>query len=263
MDRADLLEARYYIHIGVRASEEWQPSYKKNRKTFKALLAGEAELENQVAEYLYQASERAPDYVDWSRLPARVQADNGPVLNNDADVWKIEEKWLADAVTDAVTMLIATGGQSGELTYGINLGTTPLSKSVLNSAGLQVATLVSQVTETTRDLIRQSVKQSIQRGEDVTTAIGRLKDVVNNPVRAEMIARTESVNAYQTGLKDFATSTGAKTKSWESLDGSCVICSPLDGVTIDIDEMFVLGNGEEVDRPAGHPRCRCSVIYNY
>jgi hypothetical protein len=263
MDRTKLLEARHYIHIGVRASEEWQPSYKRNRSTFRALLGHEAELENAVSEYLYEASERAPQYVDWSQMPAAVRATAGPVDNNDSEAWRIEAALLADAVTDSIIELVATGAHAGELTYGIETGVSTLSEEVLKAAREQVATLVSQVTDTTRNLIRESVAQSIDRGEDVTKAIERLKKVVNNPVRAELIARTESVNSYQTGLANFARQTGAISKTWECLVGACALCRPLDGVTIPIDDKFVLANGREVDRPSGHVRCRCGTIWNY
>src|SRR5680860_651354 len=101
-------------------------------------------------------------------------------------------------------MLVATGGQFGEIEYGISLGVTELSESVLVAAREQTAGLVSGVTETNRNLIRESIKQSITRGEDVKESVARIKKVINNPVRAEMIAQTESVNAYQTGLKNFA-----------------------------------------------------------
>jgi ferritin len=46
--RHTLLEARKELSIGIRASEEWQPSYKAHHETFKALLKHEAELEAQV-----------------------------------------------------------------------------------------------------------------------------------------------------------------------------------------------------------------------
>lgn len=262
-ERARLLEAQHYLHVGVRASEEWQPSYKHNRSTFRALLALEAELETQVSEYLYEAADRVQGYVDWSRMPKPIQATADPVENNDSEAWAAEQVLLAAAVSDVIAELIATGGKAGELTYGITVGMNPLHAEVLKAARLHVAQLVSQVTETTRDLIRESIKQSIDRGENITKSVERLKKVINNPVRAELIARTESVNSYQLGLRRFAGLTGAVSKTWESLLGACVICSPLNGKTILIDERFVLPNGNEVEHPSAHPRCRCSCIYLY
>lgn len=263
--RRTLLEARRELSIGIRASEEWQPSYKKHPETFKALLKHEAALEESVAEYLAGLAERAPNYVDWALVPepVKVSAASNPLANKDDEVWQGETIDFTKAVIDAITMLIATGGRFGELEYGISLGITSLSESVLVAARQQVATLVSQVTDTNRKLIREAIAQGIARGEDATAIMARIRKVVNNPVRAEMIAQTESVNAYQTGLKNFAVETNAVSKVWESLAGACKICAPVDGQTVAIDEQFTLANGSQVDRPSAHPRCRCGVIYNY
>lgn len=156
-------------------------------------------------------------------------------------------------------MLVATGGQFGEIEYGINLGITSLSESVLIAAREQTARLVSQVTDTNRKLIREAIRQGIAMGEDVTGTIARIKTVINNPVRAEMIAQTESVNAYQTGLNNFAVETNAKRKTWEALNGACKACAPVDGETVGTGGLF--SNGKSI--PAAHPRCRCGLIYDY
>jgi hypothetical protein len=259
MDRTELLEARAELTQAIRASEEWQPSYKRHQSTFKALLKHEAELERQIAEYLAGLAQRAPGYVDWSLVPEPVKAASNPLANKSEEVWVAEQMNMTRAVIDAITMLIATGGVAGELEYGITLGITPLSESVLVAARTQVAGLVSGVTDTNRKLIQEAIKQSIARGEDTTGTIERIRTVINNPVRAEMIAQTESVNAYQTGLQSFAVETGAKSKTWESLAGACTVCAPIDGETVDIDETFSNGS----DRPSAHPRCRCGLIYNY
>ncbi|MCZ4570339.1 phage minor head protein [Rhodococcus erythropolis] len=197
--------------------------------------------------------------MDWSLVPEPVKAAASPLANKDDDLWKAEEFDLTKAVIDAITMLTTTGAQAGELASGIYIGVSSLSQTVLVAAREQVATLVSQVTETNRKLIREAIKQSIARGEDVAGTIERIKTVVNNPVRAEMIAQTESVNAYRTGLKNFAVETGAKTKAWESLEGACTTCKPLDGEVVEIGEKFSNGS----DHPAAHPRCRCGVYYQY
>ncbi|MFC8008947.1 hypothetical protein [Streptomyces cinereoruber] len=261
--RAALLDLREQLRASILASEDWQQSYRDDPKTFKALVAGEARLETAAAEYLVGLSQRAPRYVDWSRLPRPVQADAGPVLNNSDPVWKEEEKLLTAAVLSIVTELVATGAIAGESLYGIPMGFSTLDEAVLVAARTQVAQLVSNVTATSRDLIRESIQQSIAAGEDLATAQARLMTVINNPVRAELIAHTESVNAYQTGLKNFGKVTGAVSKTWDGLAGACKICGPMIGKTIPIDDFFQLSNGNEVDHPSAHPRCRCGLIYNY
>ena len=266
--RAELLDAREKLHVAIHAAEEWQDSYKATPTTFMRLIELEASLETAVAEYLHELSTRAVEYVDWSRLPDPVKADAGPVLNNDDPAWKDEQAILTAAVASLITELVATGAASGELLYGIPAGYATvefasLDEAIMVAARKHTAQLVSGVTETTRKLIRESVAQSIAEKEDVFAAIERLMKHIDNPIRAALIAQTEPVNAYQTGLKHYAVQSGAKSKTWDGLSGACKICSPVIGKTLELDELFVLANGKEVDRPAGHPRCRCSIIYSY
>lgn len=258
LDTTSLREAQRELVQGIRASEDWHKAYRDHPATFKALLRLESQLYLAVADYLLELSERAPAYVDWSRYMT-LKADAGPVLNKGAGEWAAEELDLTRAVIDAITSLVAVGGQNAELVYGINIGITPLTDTIIEAARKQTATLVTGVTETTRNLIRQSVATSMQSGEDLDTAMRRLNMVLNNPKRAELIAQTESVTAYQRGQYVFATQTGAKKKTWESIAGACRICGPMDGVTVDIDDLFP--NGALL--PPGHPRCRCTAYYTY
>ncbi|KUM39008.1 hypothetical protein [Arthrobacter sp. EpRS71] len=266
--RAELLEAREKLHVAIHAAEEWQDSYKASPITFADLLRLEAALETAVAEYLHELSTRAVDYVDWSRLPEPIKADAGPVANNDDPVWKQEQILLTAAVIDIITDLVATGAVAGETLYAIPVGYSTLEFASLDEAIMQAARkltadMVSNVTETTRKLIRESVAKSIALGETADYATVRLMNMIDNPIRATIIAQTEPVNAYQAGLKLYAVQSGAKSKTWDGLSGACKICSPVIGKTLELDELFVLANGKQVDRPAGHPRCRCSLIYAY
>ncbi|MEV0360088.1 phage minor head protein [Nocardia sp. NPDC050697] len=256
--RTKLRSAHRALTEGIRASEDWHDEYRRDKETFKRLLRLEARLELDVADYLRDFSLRAPAYVDWTHYGALVAAGS-PLFNKDAAAWADERLDFERAVIDAITSLIALGGNAAELKYGINLGFTPLSQSVLEAARTQVARLVAGVTETSRDMIRTAIGQSIDLGESSDLAITRVQAVINNPVRAEMIAQTESVNAYQQGIYNFATETQAKTKTWDTISGACAVCAPLHGQTVDRDDTF--SNG--IKFPSAHPRCRCSVIYNY
>lgn len=148
---------------------------------------------------------------------------------------------------------MATGATAGEVIYSIPLGIGPLDEAVINAAGTQTATLVKRVTMTTRKLIQTSIKQSILQGDNILKIVERIQTLVANPVRAEMIAQTESVTAYQSGLDHFARESGAESSAWDALSGACQLCAPLDGVTVKIGEQFILGNGASVSYPPGHP----------
>jgi predicted DNA-binding protein len=246
----------------IRGSESWEQSYKDSPATFKRLLKEEALLQVDVGEYLIGLAQRAPRLVDWSQVDLK-PIHAAAVSNKDSEEMEHERQLLYAAVYLHLLELTVIGAQAGEYLYDRPMGVNSLTEYILDSAAKHTAQLVSSVTETTRQYLRTAIEQSIKHGEDYPKALERIQKLVANPVRAEMIAQTESVNAYQTGLYRFADATGAKTKTWDALSGACKLCSPLDGKTIAIDKLFTLPNGHEVDKPTGHVRCRCGCIYNY
>lgn len=256
-DRQSQLDAREALNVALLTAEAWHKSYKANKQSFALLLSLEAALETSVAEYLHELADRAPSYVDWSVLKA------SGVANASDPAWEAEQQLMTIAVLQILTDVTALGVAAGEDIYGRPLAFDSLDHAIMQSARKQTANLVKGVTDTTRKLIREAVAQSIALGENSMLATQRLIGIIDNPIRAQLIAQTEPVNAYQNGFSRYAKATGAIQKTWDGLIGACNICSPLIGTTIDIDESFVLANGTELQHPAGHPRCRCSLIYRY
>lgn len=256
--RRELLDARESLSQALLMAEAWHESYKSNPDVFRALVAQEAALERVVGEYLHDLASRAAQFVDWSVLKA-----SSGVPAADDETWEEERRLLTVAVLQIITEVTALGLVGGEATYAYPIAFDSLDDAIMQSARKQVAQLVRGATDTTRKLIRESIAQSIALGEDSHAATLRLMEVIDNPIRAVTIAQTEPVNAYQSGYALYAKQTGAISKEWDGLIGACKICAPLIGTTVGIDEMFVLPNGAELAHPAGHPRCRCSLIYNY
>lgn len=273
MDRASQLKAYVGLTQSIRASEEWHPSYKSHRAAFRELVHQEAELQAAAGEYLYALSQRVAAYVNWttyeaelSKLPTITAASKSdPVLPSSDDAWPAEGLDLTRYIIDIINTISLIGVDAAIERYTDRspIAGEDLLDLVVQTAEEHVAALVTAVTDTTREKIRQSIAQSLRRGETTSQAIVRLRDTINSPVRAEMIAQTESVNAYSLGQYEYARSTGAKMKIWEALAGACAICAPLDGKKIKLDGVFVLGDRREIRLPSAHPRCRCSVYFEY
>lgn len=260
--RARLLDAHAELTASIRASEAWEKTYTDSPATFKRLVREEGRLQASATDYLLGLSDRVPNIVNWSEVALKpIQASAVPPQSD--EVWKQEMALLTAAVSAHLVELAVIGANAGEYIYDTPLGITSLDDFILQAADRQTAELVTQVNDTTRRGIQKAIKQSIANGEDVTASITRIRKLVANPVRAEMIAQTESVNAYNRGLLGFLKESGAKTKTWEALLGACKLCSPLHGKTIPLDEHFVLPNGTQVMQPAGHTRCRCGIYGRY
>ncbi|MCJ1699943.1 hypothetical protein MT356_09430 [Rathayibacter festucae] len=260
--QARLLSAHAHLTAAIREGEQWEASYKASPATFKRLIREEAALQADVNGYLLGLSERIPQIVNLFEVePRSVQADAVPPESD--DVWKIEIALLTAAVRDHLVELAVIGANAGEEIYLRPLGFNTLSESIQKAADKYTAGLVSGITKTTRRYIQQSIRTSIAQGEDLDAMVARIRLRVSNPIRAEMIAQTESVSAYQRGMEDFAVSSGAESSTWDALLGACQLCRPLNGVTKPLGELFTLGNGAEVSMPPGHTRCRCGRIINY
>lgn len=261
-NRSRLLEAHAELTAAIRASETWEHSYTDSPATFKRLVREEAKLQASANGYLLGLSERVPSLVNWPEVPlAPITASVIPPQSD--EVWRQELALLTASIAPHIVELMVIGGTAGELLYSRVVNFTPLNEAVLKAADSMTANLVTQVNDTTRRYIQRAIKQSIASGEDTPTTVARIRKLVANPVRAEMIAQTESVNAYQAGLDLFGEETGVKSWTWDALSGACQLCAPLDGVTVKVGRPFILPNGNEVFRPAAHTRCRCGRIANY
>lgn len=260
---ARLLDAHAQLTAAIRSGEDWEQSYKQAPKAFRRLLAEEGRLQANAMSYLLDLSDRVPTIINWQDVHLRPELRASAVPPASDDAWKAEIAALSRAVADNIIELMVVGANSGEESYGIPLSINRLDTYILDAADKYTAELVSKVTDTTRDYIRQSIKRSIAEGDDVDVMVERIRKKVSSPVRAEMIAQTEAVNAYQMGLDRFAVESGAVSSTWDALSGACKFCAPLDGVTQPIGDYFRLGNGKEVKRPPGHTRCRCGRYLNY
>lgn len=134
----------------------------------------------------------------------------------------------------------------------------------------QALELVEGISDTTREEIRDLIDQAFDAGNtdlDVDALTKEITDLINDPDRADKIARTETMRAANEGqleawnqAEEQGLLTGDEQKEWITTpdDRLCPICEPLDGVQVARDDTFE-GDGEQLDGPPAHPRCRCVV----
>lgn len=135
-------------------------------------------------------------------------------------------------------------------------------------ADAHAAELIDGISETTRDDIRDLVAESLEGEYDVADLASQISDLLGDDTRADLIARTESMNAANEGqlqLWDQAAEDGlinpnTAQKEWIVGDDEklCPICQDMDGEQVGLDEDFNV-DGEDIDAPPAHPNCRCTV----
>lgn len=124
----------------------------------------------------------------------------------------------------------------------------------------QLATQVRQVTDTTREQIRQLVGAQAEEGwsvEELARWIRTLGEDWSRQ-RALLIAATETATAYSLGaLAAYADSGVVGETEWLTAPtDACPICAPLNGERAALGDPFAGG----VSYPPAHPGCRCALV---
>ena len=123
------------------------------------------------------------------------------------------------------------------------------------------AELVTQITDSTRDMLRQTIAQGLQETDILGVADRIAKDYAFSPERALLIADTETAFANGNGAqkgREIAKDLGIKIKKeWLDHEGACPICveNALAG-PIEIEDTFPDGS---MTTPS-HPRCHCTTV---
>lgn len=108
------------------------------------------------------------------------------------------------------------------------------------------------INRTTLDRIGLIIARGLLAGDANTVIQEAVRQYVRNPVRAEMIARTEVARAVTRATEDTYVQAGLKQWAWLVAPNACPIC---------------IGNGAGGPYPLGggpympaHPRCRCAML---
>jgi 8-oxo-dGTP pyrophosphatase MutT (NUDIX family) len=113
---------------------------------------------------------------------------------------------------------------------------------------------VQGIADTTLDAIGNSIASGLDSGLSVDEISRDLSDFIDDPLRAERIAHTETTRAVMGASQDVWKTNGVTTWDWLDSDGACTaICVPM-----------VEANPHSMDDPPppGHPLCRCSGTPN-
>lgn len=141
--------------------------------------------------------------------------------------------------------------------------------------------LITQTTIDMRLAVQQQVAQGLLQGlsgQDIRnrllqTGLTNIPHWPSADYRAGVIARTETMRAYNDGAMAAIEETGAKFVRWIASpdEATCSICQPRDGkvyrlpgsVVGGADDPYGPAIGPLPSRPPAHPRCRCTIRAEY
>ena len=129
----------------------------------------------------------------------------------------------------------------------------------------RVSQLTGALDKTSKAKLVSSIVKGVIAGETKSQMIGRLQKEAKKiaATRSKTILATESVSAGEFMRYETARRNGVQTKTWfTALDERvCVLCSPLHGQTVSIDEDFQ-SSGYSIPYSPAHISCRCTVDYD-
>lgn len=122
----------------------------------------------------------------------------------------------------------------------------------------QAGVTIRSVAENKMDDLAEVLGQALDEGWGVGELAGALKDVMDDPSRAEMVARTESARAMTTAAHDEYQQAGVTGHEQLLSDGACQECiENADAGVIPLDQDFPNG------APPTHPNCTCAEAPAY
>lgn len=279
------IEDEIYQHdIAILASEDWSTLYDKDPATHMQLIKLEASMGRNLRRYFRELADNAESFINWSRYAnalyekSQIMADdnfNVAVMLVDDALDESDETFLK-IMFDEIATGAAIGATYGENVYRRYTGVTTTTAEIQRFAREQAAQLVGKtidkngliidnpnadyrISNTTRKDIQSSIRTSLSLGETQQLATDRLRNVIKNPKRAELIAQTEAVNSFQGGLVEFGKLSGAVGKESQALntDDACATYDK-EGV-VPLNHLY----GGSYLAPAYHPRCRCGLRLIY
>jgi hypothetical protein len=166
-------------------------------------------------------------------------------------------------------------------TLGLDLSRafTLLQPTVEPAARRLAVNLAGEITQTTRERVRDAIREGILAGEPLSRTQARIMGIQGEttvaerveqlPVfgkkRAGVIAQTEVSRAMHAGQADYGKSVGAWGMEWLASSDACELCLSLSGKQVPYGEPFYVwpkANPEYkfVWYPPAHPNCRCTAI---
>jgi SPP1 gp7 family putative phage head morphogenesis protein len=170
---------------------------------------------------------------------------------------------LIDPTEEELSALYAAGLSTGLPLVGLDVDLDQANERSVDWARDRAASLITQIEENTRDMLRDTVAQAIEEGWSADELAQEIAGSIGfSDERAQTIARTETIAANNQGnlaaYKDAAAQGIALMKEWLTAGDDLVSeeCQANeDQGPIPLDDDFDSGD----DAPPLHPNCRCAV----
>lgn len=207
-------------------------------------------------------------------IPSRMKASESSFLFSITEETK---KWVGVILPFQKNVIIDKGNEVLDF-LGLSTFFDTWTRDSVNFIRRDGTKIIRNINETTRDLLKDSLAEGLQKGESVDQLKSRVSSIFVSArtSRAEQIARTEVIRATNFATEEaYRQSKIVKAKEWLTAidERVCPWCASMDGKIIPVDKSFFEEGGSltvdgktikfdllGVDHPPLHPNCRCTLI---
>lgn len=242
----------YELSAGI---EDFAPIYHRYPDALFLLVKSSARLELALRDFNRKQREGLSERVNFGAI-GLIQFDQLDDLQVIVELqWAEDESELLAILYSEVPSAMEAGALMSQQELKFDIDFNPADAPAQKYLDKHLPPLAKDITDTTKDRIRNSIKQSIAAGEDRDALTKRLEGIVDSPARRRAIAQTESVRAFSNGRLIAGKKMGATGKRWRAQVQRCPICDGLNGQEVAIDALF----DGVFDAPPAHPNCRCGL----
>jgi HK97 family phage portal protein len=180
---------------------------------------------------------------------------------------------IVDLLTPLQRELLEKSGKLALLRLGLenNFDFTPDISNGLDKYDL---TLAESIAKTTDEELRKIINEAGDEGLGMNAITEKVNEYFNfaDEVRAERIARTETIRTSNAGMESAWNQSGIVSgKEWYTAqdERTCELCSEMDGQTTELNEAYFYEGDEfmgmaidfrDIGEPPLHANCRCVLL---
>ena len=172
-------------------------------------------------------------------------------------------------VSRMMTEIFASGGNAmAEQIAGSDASFSVTSDEAVRYVNERAGKLVTGITETVREQVQNATLRAVADGTPLSEIQGQLRDAGFAENRAEVVARTETITAYNAGQFQAAKDSGVAEKTYEISGNPCELCMAIHAAQsgpIPMDQPFAKAGQvyagvtltQDVMFGVVHPQCSC------
>lgn len=165
-----------------------------------------------------------------------------------------ESGWVMGSDMAQESLGLSAGLNWDTWTPGNSAAANTISSERLNEL-LNGSQTLDSLNSTTLERIATQLSNGLEQGWGADRTSQGINDAIDDPLRAMVIARTETSRALNESTITDYKDAGIEQIEWQGAD-PCPICEENDGEVINLGETFPSGD----EYPPAHPNCICTTL---